>query len=357
MWDIIGQDRAVSLLRQSLESGTAAHAYLFTGPEHVGKRHLAQLLAQALNCERDDRPCGECTACTKIRNGNHPDVQVIGITRTDEGAEYKVIRIEQVEEVQHDANLPPFEGRNKVFIVENAELLSQDAANRFLKTLEEPPPNVTFVLLTVNERLLPETVVSRCLRLELLPVPHDVIANRLVERENLPPEKADLLARLSHGCPGWALTAAGDDGLLAQRDEELAALRGLIDAPVEERFAWAAGPAAGFTRDRRAVYALLDRWADYWRDIMLVQLGRRAMITNRDRPDELAAIAASCRLEQARDYLNAIGRCARQLRRNVNPRLALEVLVLDIPPLEGGEADAPPARTSVTYGQNNRSTL
>ena len=349
MWDIIGQDRAVSLLQQSLAGGTAAHAYLFTGPEHVGKTHLAVRLAQALNCEREDKPCGECPACTKIAKGNHPDVQRIGLTRTDEGTEYKVIRIEQVEEIQHDANLPPFEGRNKVFIIENAELLSLDAANRFLKTLEEPPPSVTFVLLTVNERLLPETVVSRCLRLELQPAPPDVIAAWLVEHQGMAQDRADLLARLSHGCPGWALTAAADAGVLEQRDGEMAELRALLDAAVEARFAWAAKLASGFTQDRRAVYAVLDRWRDYWRDIMLLKLGRRDMITNVDRLDELAKVAASCRLQEARDYLAGIERCAGQLRRNVNPRLALEVLVLDIPMPGGGNADGPLARASATY--------
>ncbi len=347
MWDIIGQDRAVSLLEQSLAGGTASHAYLFTGPEHVGKTTLALRLAQALNCTGAEQPCGECPACRKIQAGNHPDVQVVGLTQKDEGAEYKVIRIEQVEEVQHDANLPPFEGRNKVFIIENAELLSLDAANRFLKTLEEPPPSVTFVLLTVNERLLPETVVSRCLRLELQPVPPETIAGRLADRQGLPPERADLLARLSHGCPGWALTAAADESVMARREEEMAELRALLDAAVEARFAWAAGLAAGFTRDRRGVYGVLDRWRDYWRDIMLLKLGRRDMITNVDRKDELAKIAASCRLEQARDYLGAIERCASQLRRNVNPRLALEVLVIDVPLPGGGKADGPPARASV----------
>jgi DNA polymerase-3 subunit delta' len=354
MWDIIGHDRAVDLLKQSLATGRAAHAYLFTGPEHVGKMALAQRLAQALNCNGAEPPCGECSACKKIAAGTHPDVQVIGLTQKDEGDERKVISVEQMKDLQHDANLPPFEGKNKVFIIETAELLHVDAANRFLKTLEEPQPDVTFVLLTVNERLLPETVVSRCLRLELQPVDRAVIAEWLVGHGKVAPDKADLLARLSHGCPGWALTAAADEAVLARRDAELDALHGLLAAPVEERFAWAGDLASGFTGDRRAVYGVLERWSDYWRDIMLVKLGCRDMITNGDRLDEIARVAASCRLEQAREYLAAIDRCASQLRRNVSPRLALEVLVLDIPPLEGGEPGGPSPRTSVIHGQDNR---
>jgi DNA polymerase-3 subunit delta' len=350
MWDIIGQERAVSLLAQSLAGGTASHAYLFAGPEHIGKTTLALRLAQALNCPGAEPPCLKCHSCEKIGAGGHPDVQVIGIAQKDEGTESKVITVDQMKDLQHDANLPPFEGRNKVFIIENAELLHADAANRFLKTLEEPPPNVTFILTTVNERLLPETVVSRCLKLELQPVPREVIGQWLAENRGLPPEQADLLARLSHGCPGWAITAAADGALLAQRDEEMATLRGLLDVAYEARFAWAGKLAGGFTQDRRAVYAVLDRWADYWRDIMLVKMGLRDMITNIDRREEIAAVAASCRLDAARDYLKSIEQCARQLRQNVNPRLALEVLVLDIPMPGGGDAGGPPARASVRYG-------
>ncbi|MCJ7604646.1 MAG: DNA polymerase III subunit delta', partial [Dehalococcoidales bacterium] len=263
MWQIIGQDRAVSLLKQSLDAGKMSHAYLFTGSEHVGKMTLALQVAQALNCENPVPPCGECSSCRKIAARNHPDVQIIGITQKDDGAEYKVIRIDQIEYLQHDANLPPFEGKNKVFIIDTAELLSQDAANRFLKTLEEPVPNVTFILLTVNERLLPETVVSRCLRLELLPVPASVITPALIE-SGINADRADLLARLSHGCPGWAIEAIRDESLLQERDEELDRMLGLVAAEYEDRFSWAGQVAGRFTQNRKAVYAMLDGWLDYW---------------------------------------------------------------------------------------------
>jgi len=350
MWQIIGQTRAVSLLQHSLESGNLAHAYLLVGPPHVGKMTLAIHLAQALNCEAPERPCLECASCEKIKAGSHSDVQVIGLTRNEDAGESMLISIGQIEDLQHDANLPPFEGKHKVFIIDPAELLSLPAANRLLKTLEEPAAKVTFILLTVNDRLLPTTVISRCQRLELPPLSVAVEATALIDRLGIEPERARLLAGLSHGCPGWALSAASDDSLLQQRDQELLKMLNTVKADYVERFAYVAQLAARFNQNRGAVYDILDLWLDYWRDLMLVKLERHDMITNIDRKDELVAMAGGYRLDQIKDFIKSIRSAAEQLRQNVNIRLALEVLMLDIPGKEGGGVENPDNRISVKHG-------
>jgi DNA polymerase-3 subunit delta' len=336
MWQVIGQERAVSLLQRGLEAGKLSHAYLFAGPEHVGKMTLAINLAQALNCEAAARPCLECPACIKIAGRRHADVQTIGLLKNGDAAEAKLISIEQIRDMQHDASLPPFEGKHKVFIIGSAELLSVDAANCLLKTLEEPVGKVTIILLTVNDRLLPLTVVSRCQRLEMAPMSIPAETTALAARLNLEPARARLLAGLSHGCPGWAIAAAADDSLLRQRDEELDRLLGVIGAGYEERLAYAARLAGRFSQDRGAVYRVLDLWCDYWRDLMLLKLGRTGMMTNIDRRAEMADAAAGYRLEQIKDFIEVIQSAADHLRRNANARLALEVLMLDIPEREGG---------------------
>lgn len=336
MWQVIGQTRAVSLLQYSLKASNLAHAYLFVGPQHIGKMTLALNLAQALNCEATERPCLQCTSCIKIAKGSHADVQIIGLTQNDDAAEAKLISIDQIKELQHSANLPPFEGKHKVFIIDGAELLSIEAANCLLKTLEEPADKVTFILLTVNDKLLPATVVSRCQRLDLLPLSTAEEATALREKWSIEPERARLLAGLSHGCPGWALSANRDDGLIQQRNEELNRLNGIIKADYEERFAYVAQLAARFSQNRSAVYDVLERWLDYWRDLMLVKLGCYDMITNIDRKEELIEMAGSYRLAQIKAFIESIKSAAVQLRQNVNTRLALEVLMLDIPKKEAG---------------------
>jgi DNA polymerase-3 subunit delta' len=331
MWQIIGQERAVSLLKHSLEMGTTAHAYLFVGPEHVGKMTLAIDLARALNCESAERPCFECDSCRKITSGNHADVQVIGLMQNEADEETKLIGIDQIKNIQHDASLPPFEGKQKVFIIDGAELMSTEAANCLLKTLEEPAEKVTFILLTTNDRRLLPTVISRCQCLELPPLSIEEETKALAEKAGIEKEKARLLAGLSRGCPGWALAATNDGSVLEQREEELNRLTGLLNADLEQRFDYAGKLAAGFNRDRGAVYDILSTWLDYWRDLMLARLGRAEMITNIDRKEEIIKKASRYRLVSIKNFMQSIEAAARQLGQNVNARLALEVLMIDIP--------------------------
>jgi DNA polymerase-3 subunit delta' len=352
MWQVIGQERAVSLLQHGLDSGKLAHAYLFVGPEHVGKMTLAKNLAQALNCEAAERPCLKCPSCVKIDAMRHADIQVIGLIKNGDAAEAKLIGIDQIKDMQHAANLPPFEGKHKVFIFENAELLSLDAANRLLKTLEEPAANVTFILLTVNDKLLPLTVISRCQRLELAPMSLAAETAALIEKKGMEPSRARLLAGLSHGCPEWAIATANDDSLLQQRNEDLNKILAVIGADYEERFAYVGLLAARFSQDRGAVYRVLDLWRDFWRDLMLQKLGRDDMIINIDHKAELAEMAPiASGLAQIKGVINSIQSAGDALRQNANTRLALEVLMLDIPVKEGGQQVASVSTSSPLRGR------
>ncbi len=349
MWQIIGQNRILSLFQRSLEAGSLAHAYLLIGPPQVGKMTLALDLAQALNCEAVEYPCGECASCQRIAAAKHADVQVIGLDQNVNSTEAKLISTDQIEQMQHSASLPPFEGKYKVFIIDGAELLSIEAANRLLKTLEEPVGKVVFILLTTNDRLLPATVVSRCQRLELSPLPAAEVESVLNSRD-IEPQRAKLLARIAHGCLGWALSAAADNSLLRQRDEEIDKLIGIINADYEERFAYVAGLAAQFTQNRSGVHNILDLWLDYWRDLLLVKVGCSDIITNIDRLAVIVEMARDYSLAQIKAFIENLRTAGEQLRQNANPRLALEVLMLDMPRKEGGSEENLATSLAVKYG-------
>ena len=340
MWQVVGQTRVASLLQHSLEKGNLAHAYLLIGPAHVGKMTLALNLAQALNCEATQPPCGECASCQKIALGKHADVQIIGLTSNGNSAEAKPraeISIDRIRQMQHSASLPPFEGRYKVFIVDGAEQLSREAANCLLKSLEEPIGKVIFILLTTNERLLPPTVTSRCQRLELPPLAITEAATALNSGWGIEPQKAELLARLSHGCLGWAISAASDDGLLQQRTQQVDRLLDIINADYEERFAYAAHLASQFSQNRRWVQEILDLWLDWWRDLMLVKVGCSDIITNIDQSATLIEMARGYNLAQIKVFIDDIQAAGEQLRLNANPQLVLETLMLSIPGKRRGE--------------------
>ncbi len=320
-WRIIGHEWAVGLLRQSLAADLVAHAYLFSGPARIGKRSLALALAGALNCAAPDPGCGQCPSCLKIARGTHPDVRLI----VGEGVGGS-LKIDQVRALQRDAVLSPYEGRYRVFILRRIDLASVEAANSLLKTLEEPPDHVVLVLTAVQADLLPTTVISRCQRLDLRPASQQVIEDSLRDR-GMPPEKAQLVARLSGGRVGWALHAAEDENVLRQRQQDLDKLVQLLSADRVERldFAWKA------SRDLATSRALLDLWTGWWRDLLLLRGQGEPHIANVDRSAEMRWLAAQSTLPQIWTVLSAMQAAAAQLEANVNPRLAWEGLLLKLP--------------------------
>jgi DNA polymerase-3 subunit delta' len=334
MWSVIGQDKAVSLLQRSLETGSLAHAYLFIGPAHVGKMTLALNMIQALNCESSEPPCGQCNSCRKVIEAKHADVQVIGLNGDGDSSASKQkteISIDRIREIQHSANLPPFEGKYSTYIIDGAEFLSIEAANCLLKTLEEPADNVVFILLTANEQLLPMTVISRCQRVELPPLSADKIEYVLSSNWGIESQEARLLARLSNGCLGWAVSAHLDSSFLEQRNGYLDELIEVIETDLDKRFAYAVKLAAQFSQNRAVVQEQIGTWISWWRDLLLVKTDCADYVTNIDRLVTLNEIVRSYSINQIQTFIKDIQAAGEQLKQNANPRLVLEVLMLNIP--------------------------
>ena len=330
MWQVIGQDKLLSLLNYSLETDAIAHAYLLVGPQHVGKGTLAVNVAQALNCEGPARPCGECSACRRIVEGKHADVTRLGLDSKTE------IGIDDIRALQRLASLPPYEGQYKVFIIDDAEYLSTEAANSLLKILEEPPQRVVWLLLAAEEERMLPTVISRCQRLELRPVRPELIRETLINSYDVAPDKARLLAQLCRGCPGWALSAMANNDILEQRSQRIAKLSSLLTAKLEQRFAYAQELAGQLSQRRRDAAETIRTWLDWWRDLMLIKGGCGEAIINTDYGTTLEEQARRLSLGEIEKYLADLCLLQEHIARNVNPRLALEWLMLSLPRKNGG---------------------
>ena len=333
MWRTIGHDRAVNTLKRSLHEGRLSHAYLLVGPRHVGKMTLALDLAQAVNCLGEERPCGRCDQCMRVARGLHADIRVVGVTSEPaaQGRSRVAIGIDQVREVRREASLKPYEGRGRVFIFDGAEHLSEEAANSLLKILEEPPEQVTLVLLASDADVLLPTIVSRCHRLELGPLSPTVVARELEDRFDTAADQAREMARLSGGRIGWAFQAAEQPDLLERRAEALAAFEEAVRGGLERRFLYAADLAPSFGASRDAARQKIVLWLEWWRDVLLIKEGVPEFVTNLSRMDTIKAMADALTSAQIVGAVNAVQEVSDYLEHNINPRLALEELMLVLP--------------------------
>ena len=342
-WGLVGHEWAVCALARSIATERVAHAYLFTGPHAIGKTTLARKLAQALQCTSDARPCGQCPACQKIARDRHPDVQIVeGVPvgyKFDEKSppvpsrandwERRILKIDQVRAIQHDVSRAPFEGRWKIVILRRFEEANEEAANAFLKTLEEPPRHTRLILTARDASLLLPTIASRCQVFALRPLAPAQIETALVEQWRADPAPARLLARLSAGRLGWAVRANENRALLDARNQHLDELNTAIIEGRAERLL----RADTLAKKGDNLPELLETWLGWWRDVLLIQNGDGSRITNVDREDAVREQADRFTLEQAQSTLQAVRATARYLTQNVNPRLALEVLLLNLPGL------------------------
>ncbi len=333
MWNTIGHTKAVNILQRALAGGRLSHAYLLVGPRHIGKMTLALDLARAGNCLGETTPCSECDQCDRTARGVHADVRLVGLEKSPSGGGRTRVNvgIDQVREVQREASLKPYEGRCRTFIFEDATRLSAEAANALLKTLEEPPDQTLLLLLATDKQALPLTVVSRCQTLELRPAAPSLIANHLVDYLGVDADKADEIARLSDGRPGWAVRAAQNPEMLQQVAERLDSVEQVGAANIEERFEYAASLASVFGRDREAAREELTVWLEWWRDLLLTREDTPGFVKHVSRLESIKEVAEGLTSSQVAGAVGSIRRTMDLLERNVNARLALEGLMLALP--------------------------
>jgi len=327
-WNILGHEWAVAALQRDIQQDRVRHAYLLAGSAGIGKRTLAIAFIQALLCEKHTG-CGECRPCKLIEHQNHPDVMIVKPTVSGERIKTEKILVDRIrDELIVPITRKPVEGRYRIGFIPNFETANENAANAFLKTLEEPPEYAILILTTDDlESLLP-TIRSRCEVLSLRPLSIPVIKEALMERWQVPTHEADLLAHLSAGRLGWAVQAIGDEGqLLERRALRLEELGELLGGTRAERFAYAATLAS----DREAMKETLDLWLGWWRDVVLLAANAEAAPINRDQLASLRHAADTFGLDSAARAVESIQRTVSFLPRNVNARLALEVLLLDLP--------------------------
>jgi DNA polymerase III subunit delta' len=324
--DILGQDWVVSHLKAALLAGRLSHAYLFLGVDGVGKSTTARAMAAALNCAApaaDGDACGTCPSCCRLAAGTHPDFLVIS------PKESKIkIEIDQIRELRRLTGYPPLGGGWRVVLIKPAEALALNpvAANALLKTLEEPPPRHLLVLTARGEADLLPTIVSRCHKLAFAPLPSALIIHELESRRGLPRSQAALVAALSGGSLGRALTLNPKE-LLKQRDQVLADLGQMRQGSATVVLEWAQRLAKN-RADLDNFLLLAQLW---YRDLLLAHFQAPAdLLAHQGLLSALERESAAETPETWFANFSALSQAQRQLLANLNQELTLDILGLDL---------------------------
>lgn len=361
--EILGQEHIVRILKHQIESGEVSHAYLFCGTRGTGKTTTARILAKGVNCLNEEpkkRPCGVCENCKAIKDGTFMDVIEIDAASNN--------GVENIRELRESVKYPPAVGRKKVYIIDEVHMLSPGAFNALLKTLEEPPENVMFILATTEPQKLPATILSRCLRLDFKRVPQKLLMEgmrRICEEKGvtLTESALKLLANCADGSVRDGLSVLDQVLASGQKEIDREAVLEYIGAAGEDFFielteqvSLRKVPEALLLVDRaladgKDVRGLMKDWMAHYRNLMITKFIRDPEDMLNMAAENLARIEEQSRhitMDEIRDAILRLSRTINEARWSTQPRILLELAIISI--ASGESAESQPWQSGKQYG-------
>lgn len=318
--EIRGNTPLVEQLRRSAASGRSSHAYLFLGGAGAGKRLIANTFAKALQCEGEKRPCDSCKSCHAFNHGNHPDV--IYFQPLKNGKTYTIEDVR--EQLLETVDLKPFQYEKKIYIIEKADTLNIQSQNALLKTLEEPPAHVVFLLLAERAETFLPTILSRVVVMKIRPLSAETIADYLMQAGHLA-EESHILSAYAQGRIGQALELVEDEGFREMRQDILGKLEALSSMSEGDAYLLAKD-LEGYKNDLR----FLDIMELWYRDLLTAKsLREEGYLIQRDKKDAIFRAAKEPAALLAKKAA-AVRTARMRLAQNANFRLTMEVMLMDL---------------------------
>jgi len=323
--DIVGHVDNIKMLCHMEKRSSIPHAILLSGPSGIGKFMVASVLGTALLCKApESRPCGNCQSCLQMSHHTHPDFLVI----IPDGAN---IKIEQIRKLQHEVALAPYVSLRRVCIINEAELMTVQAANSLLKILEEPVGDIVFILVTANKQMLLPTIISRCMTIGFQPLTDSVLTAALVGIGFLP-DQSEVAARLSRGRMGIALSLLEPEGL-ALRNQVVDMIQGLLEGRME--VVWDTATVLE-KMERKAILQVFEYFTYILRDTVMIITGQDPrVLMNIDLAQWLSGQSSRWSEEHLLQGIKAVETARRALNANANARLTSEALLIKIYDLVG----------------------
>ncbi len=319
---IIGQKEVTGSLKRALSEDRVGHAYIFTGPAGIGKKTIAQLFAGLLLCvnPQSGSTCGKCTACLLYENGTNPDYQ--GVNTEDAS-----IGVDRIREIQGDVAIKPMYSRRKVYVIEDAGKMTDQAQNCLLKTFEEPPAYVVVILLAANYEMLLETIRSRAQRLHFRKYTYEQVCRALAEKYGKGARILDLAAGYSDGNIGIALELAGSGEFVLLRERIFELLAGIAKGRMDDVLEF----TAFMEENRDSTNLLLDIMLLYYRDLLVVcETGNENMLINSDKKDMIFSNVRMYCSRRVIDNISAVEAVRRALKQNANYQLAIDNMLIKL---------------------------
>lgn len=320
MFKIYGHKNILALFNKIVSSQKIANAYLFIGESGFGKEFMAKYFAMMINCKNGSKPCLSCPSCIQMISGNHPDIFFI----EPDGISIKVETLRNV--VINNAYVKPYNSYKKIFIIKEAEKMTEQAQNSILKTLEEPPEYGLFILTSSKMDGLLPTIVSRCEIIRFTRESDEVIEDYLINEKKIDRSKAKKIASIANGNYGKANLLI-DEGYSRIRSE----LGDILYNVINQDKALRLESFKFFDENREMIDDIIDIMFSYLRDLMILKLlGSEEYIINKDMVDKLKDFSGNLTGFKLNNIINEIEELAFNLKSNVNYQLAIEKFLLNI---------------------------
>ncbi len=319
--EIVGQEGIKAHLLSAIAENKISHAYIFSGEDGSGKMMLAERFAAALECDGEGtKPCGGCINCMQSESHNHPDI--IYVTH-----EKKNILVDDIRrQLVNDIAIKPYSGKYKIYIIDEAEKMNEAAQNALLKTLEEPPAYAVLLLLATNTGAFLQTILSRCVTLELKPIETNLVKKYIMEKRQLPDYVAKLCASFSGGCIGNALRYADDQNFINTRDQVLTLLKNISkmrQSEIDNTLT-----SMGDKEKKESIDDYFNLMRIWFRDVLMYKSTHNSSrIIFSEELEDIKSQASNRSYENINNILLALDKAKEQINFNVSFEAAMQLLV------------------------------